>query len=111
MEIINKYPVMVFKQEFQGKTLYSIGLSKKEQDGKYVNGYKMVRFKKGVELENRTKININKAFLDFYITKDNKTMDYIFITEFEKTNNEVVKNDSVIEYTQDNILEDSDLPF
>lgn len=83
MNISNKYPVMIFKSEYQGNKFYKVGLSKKDVDGNYINGYMPVRFKKGIELEDKTKIYIKNAWLDFYI-KDKTTMPYIFISEFEK---------------------------
>ena len=33
-------------------------------------------------MHNQTKINIKNAWLDFYV-KDKKTIDYIFISDFE----------------------------
>lgn len=82
MEIISNKEEMVFKNEYNGKTFYSIGVSKKNQDGKYENGYINVRFKKDVELDNQTKIKIKKAWIDFYC-KDRKTFPYIFVSEFD----------------------------
>ena len=82
MEIISNKEEMIFKNEYNGKVFYSIGISKKNQDGKYENGYINVRFKKDVELENQTKIKIKKAWIDFYC-KDRKTFPYIFISEFD----------------------------
>lgn len=82
MNISNEYPVMVFKNTINGKDFYKIGLSKKDIDGNYINGYKSVRFRNGVEIDNMTKIYIKRAWLDFYI-KDKKTIDYIFICDFE----------------------------
>lgn len=83
MNISNEYPVTIFKNVNDYGTFYKVGLSKKDVEGKYINGYKDIRFKKGVELEDKTKIYIKKAWLDFYI-KDKKTIDYIFCSEFEK---------------------------
>lgn len=82
MNISNDYPVMIFRRDNEFGTFYKVGISKKDIDGNYINGYKDVRFKKGVQLEDRTKIYIKKAWLDFYI-KDKKTIDYIFISEFD----------------------------
>ena len=82
MEIISNKEEMVFKNEYNGKVFYSIGISKKNQDGKYENGYINVRFKKDVELDNQTKIKIKKAWIDFYC-KDRKTFPYIFVSDFE----------------------------
>ena len=83
MNISNEYPVTIFKNVNDYGTFYKVGLSKKDVNGNYINGYKDIRFKKGVELEDKTKIYIKKAWLDFYI-KDKKTIDYIFCSEFEK---------------------------
>jgi hypothetical protein len=82
MNISNEYPVTIFKNVNDYGTFYRVGLSKKDVEGKYINGYKDIRFKKGVELEDKTKLYIKKAWLDFYI-KDKKTIDYIFCSEFE----------------------------
>lgn len=82
MNIEQKYPVMIFKNINDGKTFYSMGLSRKDAEGNYVNGYITCRFKKDVELADKTKIYIKKAFLTFYL-KDKITVPYIFISEFE----------------------------
>ena len=84
MEIISNKEEMVFRKDYNGKPSYSLGLSKKDKDGKYINGYVKVNFKKGVELNNKSKIKITNAWLDFY--KDNeKTIPTIFINDFEIT--------------------------
>ena len=58
--------VKVFANEKEGPngkfTLYSIGVSSKNKDGSWVNGYRPCRFKKGVSVANKTKIKINSAF-------------------------------------------------
>lgn len=90
MNITNEFPVVVFKNNYNGIDYYKIGLSKKDIEGNYVNGYKSVKFKKGVSLEDKTKIYIRKAWLDFYI-KDKKTIDYIFISEFETVGETIEK--------------------
>lgn len=124
MNITNDYPVMIFKQEYQGKTFYSVGLSKKNQDGSYTNGYMPCQFKGNVNLEDKTKIYIKKAWLSFYL-KDKTTKPYIFISEYE-TVREAIDNakkevDPFKEFG-DNIktetsigqqikIDDSELPF
>lgn len=117
MEIISKKEEMVFKNEYNGKVFYSIGISKKNQDGKYENGYINVRFKKDVELDNQTKIKIKKAWIDFYC-KDRKTFPYIFVSEFDPVEE---KKDVFEEFgesikTESNIgqqieITDDDLPW
>ena len=58
---------MIFRNEREGATgkfyTYSMGVSGKKQDGSWVNAYMDIRFKKGVVLENKTKINITNGFL------------------------------------------------
>lgn len=95
MNINYEYPVMIFKNEYQGNVFYSLGLSKKNQDGSYTNGYMSCQFKKGVTIEDKTKINIKKAWLSFYL-KDKETKPYIFIAEYElenaQNNQNIVQN-------------------
>ena len=74
--------VMVFCKEFDDKKIYSIGLSKKNKNGGYDSGFMSVRFKKGVEVGNKTRIKIKDAWLSFNV-KDNKTFPYIFINDYE----------------------------
>lgn len=124
MNITNENPVMIFKREYQGNTFYSLGLSKKKQNGGYENGYINCQFKKDVSVEDKTKIYIKQAWLTFYLDKSNKTIPYIFINEFttveqtiEQTKEEVKQNnDPFEEFSKEanlNELEVSamDLPF
>lgn len=85
MDVISTREEMIFKSEKDGKTTYTIGLSKKLQDGSYENGYMLVNFKKDVTLENMTKIKIKSAWIDFY-KQEKKTNPYIFINDFEIIN-------------------------
>ena len=126
MNIENKYPVMIFRSAFDNKYFYKMGLSKKNQDGSYTNGYIMCRFKNGVELEDKTKIYIKNAWLDFYL-KDKETKPYIFVNEFETisetiekakepTNSDIVKavmndEDPFSSFGNEIALSDEDLPF
>lgn len=75
--------VMIFAKDYNGKTFYSLGLSQKKQDGTYLNGYMDCEFKKGVTIPNKTKINITKGWLKFYINKEKRTVVQVFISEFE----------------------------
>ena len=45
--------------------------------------YMGASFRKGCNIPNKTKIEIKKAWLDFYINKDKQTVIGIFISEFE----------------------------
>ena len=82
MEVKSNKDEMIFKKEFNGRINYSLGLSKKDKEGKYVNGYMPVQFKKGVEIENQTKIKIKEAWIGFNV-HEKKTFPYIFINDFD----------------------------
>lgn len=43
-------------------TTYSIGIASKDKDGNWVNGFIDCQFKKGVELNNKAKIEIANSF-------------------------------------------------
>lgn len=122
MQIISDKEEMIFRNERNGKAIFSIGLSKKNKDGEYVNGYMEAHFRNGVDLQNQTKIKIKEAWLGFN-QKEKKTYTYIFINDFDIVENtpkneeqnpfeqfgESIKTESEIgEQIQ---IEDSDLLF
>ena len=82
MEIISSKEEMIFRKDYNDRPIYTLGLSKKKQDGSYDKGYIQVNFKKGIELNNQTKIKIKQAWLDFY-KKDKITVPVIFISDFD----------------------------
>lgn len=91
MNIDNQYPVAIFRFESGENIYYKMGLSNKDKDGNYINGYIPVQFRRGIELENKTKIYLKKAWLTFYLKKENIdgvdkniTVPYVFVSEFEK---------------------------
>lgn len=116
MHISEDKPKMIFKYIKDDKEYYSIGLSTKGKDGNYQNGYMNCRFRKDVKLENKTRIKLIDAWVDFYI-KDKITYPYIFINKFETIEDEQIKDipqNTKTEYDDlksDVELEDSDLPF
>lgn len=117
MNIVNDKSVKVFLKDYQGKELYSVGISKKDQNGNYINGYISCRFKKDVHLKNKSTIKIKNAWLDFYL-KDKETRPYIFINEFELVSEDVpiqenkeIKKDPYEEMGDEVELTDEDLPF
>lgn len=73
---------MIFRKDYEDRTVYTMGMSKKKPDGTYDNAYIPVNFKKGIELENQTNIYIKSAWLTFFKTKEGKPIFYIFINEF-----------------------------
>jgi hypothetical protein len=90
MNLSSDRPIMVFKREYNGRVFYSLGLSKKDRNNNYINGYMACEFRKGVSLESKTRIYIKNAFLTFYL-KDKKTIPYIKVLEFE-TVEETIQN-------------------
>lgn len=122
MEIIEKNKVTVYRYDGQYGASYSIGLSKKKQDGNYEKGFIPVKFKKDIDLENKAQIYITNAWLTFN-TKDKKTYPFIFINEFktledsmQQGKEEKPKEDNTHLYeefgNEHNIeLDDDSLPF
>ena len=111
MNVNSERPLMVFKREYNGRVYYSLGISKKEMNGTYTNGYMPCEFKKGVNVNDKTRIYLKNAFLTFYL-KDKVTVPYIKILEYE-TVEETIQNskDPFEEFGEqvdidDNLLED-----
>lgn len=99
--------ITVFANEKEGPngkyTLYSVGVSSKNQNNEWVNGYINVRFKKGVSVPNKTKIKINNAF--YTATKSgDKTYTSLMITDFEDL-------DGKEEWVNVDNIPDDELPF
>lgn len=92
MNIIGK--TMIFKSEYG----YSTTISNKNQEGQYDKMYVSVQLPKGVELENKTMIDITKGFMSFYKSKEGLPKLKIVVMEYNTENN-------------DNELEKDDLPF
>jgi len=74
---------MVFAKDFDGRKAYSIGISKKKENGEYEKAYFPVQFKKDVVVENMTKIDITNAWFSFFTAKDGTKKPYLFIGEFD----------------------------
>lgn len=85
MNIVSNTKHMIFVKDYEGKELYSIGLSKKDIAGNYINGYMSCRFRKGEHIPNKTNIIIKDAWLDFSVS-NKKTYPCIFINEYELVN-------------------------
>lgn len=63
-------------------TTYTIGISSKDKDGNWVNGWIDCMFKRGVTVENKSKINITNSF--FTASEYNgKKYTKLFIVDFE----------------------------
>ena len=75
-------PATVFRHDKNGHTFYSVAVSRKNSEGDTIFGYKLVQFKKGVDLADRTKIDIRNGWETFYVNKDGETIFYVFIADF-----------------------------
>lgn len=100
---------MIFKGD---KGFYSTSIGRKLQDGTYKNAYINVGFKKDVNLENKTKINIKNGWLTFdnFTPKVDPTKEVIvwkiFINDFD-----VVGAENNIPSSNDFMDLSDDLPF
>ena len=80
---------MIFKND-KG---YSTTISNKKEDGTYENMFIAVNFKRGIDMQNKTKINILDGFLSFYKTKEGYPKLKLVITSFTTTNIEETADD------------------
>lgn len=121
MDFKENYIVMVFVKEHEGRKVYSLGLSKKNKNGGYDNGYILARFKKDIVLDNKTRIKVKESWLSFN-TNENKTFPFIFINDFEilaeakpetkETNPYEDFGNSIKTEVQETFdIQESDLPF
>lgn len=117
MNIVDKNIKTIFRYDGQYGTKYSIGLSRKDKEGKYINGYMPCRFKGEADIQNKTSIYIKDAWLSFNV-KDNKTYPFIFINEYETVGERIEQakeeakdpfEDFNNEYSEE--INNSDLPF
>ena len=96
----------IYRKDYEGKARYQTQLSKKDMDGNWTNGYIGIQFNKGVELQDKADIELTNAWIDFYTSRDNKTVPFIRCTQFELIGG--VKSE-IPEGFQ--ALEDDDYPF
>lgn len=85
---------------FKNDRGYSTTISNKKEDGTYENMFIPVNFKRGIEVPNKTKINVINGFLSFYKTKDGLPKVKMVIMDFEQA-----------EENQYELSSDDDLPF
>lgn len=100
-----KGETMIFANEKGG---YSTTVSNKNQDGTYENMYIAVNFKKGITLENQTKIDITNGFLSFYKNRQGLALPKIVVMDFEIKGKAEAKQEEVNEYE---ITNEDELPF
>ena len=120
MNIENKYPVTIYKNENK----YTVGIGVKKKDGTYDNAYFPIQFNQGVEVENKTKIYIKNAWLSFYKWEyegKKGTTFFIKCSEFEKVDEVIEENfepikeepeeDPYKDFGSSIAAEELDLPF
>lgn len=93
---------IIFKKEYEGKNIYSTNISNKDINREYTNMYISVQLPKGVELENKTMIEITKGFLSFYNTKEGLPKIKIVVMEYttdadKKEERETIQNEGSYE--------------
>lgn len=71
----------IFMKEFDGRRVYSKAV-KYQKDGADKYAYFPVQFRKGVELANKTKIEINSSWISAYEGKDGIKF-FEFVNEFD----------------------------
>lgn len=74
--------LMIWRDDKGQYPNYSYSISRKNDEGNYENAYRQVRFKKGVDLPNKTLVQIKDAFESFNVGKDGKKYPYLMITDF-----------------------------
>lgn len=114
MKVIHEYPVKVFENTYEDKKYYKIGVSKKDKEGNYINGYLDCRFRKDAEVDTSKKIYIQDAWLDFYV-KDKVTHPFLFVNKFDYVSDVIedskIEEDVFADFGSEIELTDEDLPF
>lgn len=86
MQVVSNKKEIIFRNEYEGRAIYRIGISKKNKDGSYSSSTMLCKFPKDVDIKNKTLIIIKNAWIDFYLrNNDNDQKEgvpYIFINEF-----------------------------
>lgn len=105
----------IFRNAYEGKNktwyTYATGVSSKRQDGTYANAYLDVRFRKGVVVENKTKIDIKNAFLtvrEFVVNGETKKKIELMVLDFDTVDGYVERAE---EQEQFSALDYDDVPF
>jgi len=71
---------MIFKNE---NGFYTTSISRKKEDGTYENMKMFVNFRNGIEVANKTKINIKDGFISFYKNKAGLSQVKLVVLDFE----------------------------
>ena len=105
----------IFAKEFNGKMCYRAGIPRKNEDGSYTRAYIDIKLPKGAKLADRTKINIEQAFMSFYKNKNDENIFYIVVQQFrivsEKKEQEDVYSNFGNSITVEELDDQLELPF
>ena len=100
----------VFRNEHDGMNgkwySYAVGVSSKKQDGTWVSSYLPTKFRKGIEVDNKARIDIKDGFLttrEYESNGEKKKVIELMVLEFYMIDD---KNDT--EFTA---LTNDDVPF
>lgn len=106
---------MIFRNDDKGFPIYKTSLGSKNAQGEWDNAYIDVKFKKGVEVGNKQKINIINGFLSFRKWgKDGKnfTTWEIVVTDFESDDFETAAGEPSGNVIADSFVAiDEEVPF
>lgn len=106
MNILGK--TMIFRNDYG----YSCAISKKNQNGEYEKIYLQVQMPKGIELENKTMVEITNGFLSFYNTKDGLPKLKIVVLEFTTDEEQkYIQEEREAIQNEENYTFNNDLPF
>lgn len=104
---------MIFRNEHDSPNgkwyTYSTSVSKKREDGTYANKPKSVRFRKGVVVENKTRIDIKDSFLtvrEYEVDGKKQSVDELMVLEFV-----VLDGDAGVDTSGFTALTNDDVPF
>lgn len=97
------------RQDHNGKAFYKITVKKKNKDGTTTYGNKNIFFRKDVELQDKTKIKINKAMEDFWNKDKYTTIFSLVVLDFEVVSQPEEAINKAYEDFNNN--DDFDLPF
>jgi len=118
MQITGK--LMVFKNEYNGKTFYNTSIGSKQQDGTYENMSLNLQLPRDTHLHNKSSINVHKGFLSFYTKHDGTKVPKLIVMEFTQVNNDYNTNQQIQNRQQNQNKQNqpkpptddfSDLPF
>ena len=96
---------MVFAKELNGRTIYSVSISRKNQNDEWENASILINFADKPEIPNKTTVDIKNAWLTFYFKKDSKIpVFYLFCNDYE-----ILDKPDVVEGFA--ALSDDEIPF